>query len=80
MSVQKCLFFQDLEGLTKVLGGMSALSAGMSGRKPPLWAEFSFYACNDFEKDGKLKSAQIFRYNCCAIFARICSCQDMMSS
>ena len=32
-------FFQDLEGLTEVFGGMSA---GMSGRKLPLWAEFSF--------------------------------------
>ena len=39
MSVPKCLFFQDLEGLTEVFGGMSA---GMSGRKLPLWAEFSF--------------------------------------
>ena len=39
MSVSKCLFFQDLEGLTEVFGGMSA---GMSGRKLPLWAEFSF--------------------------------------
>ena len=37
MSVPKCLFFQDLEGLTEVFGGMSA---GMSGRKLPLWAEF----------------------------------------
>ena len=33
------VFFQDLEGLTEVFGGMSA---GMSGRKLPLWAEFSF--------------------------------------
>ena len=39
MSVPKCLFFQDLEGLTEGFGGMSA---GMSGRKLPLWAEFSF--------------------------------------
>ena len=39
MSVPKCLFFQDLEGLTEVFGGMSA---GMSSRKLPLWAEFSF--------------------------------------
>ena len=39
MSVPKCLFFPDLEGLTEVFGGMSA---GMSGRKLPLWAEFSF--------------------------------------
>ena len=39
MSVPQCLFFQDLEGLTEVLGGMSA---GMSCRKLPLWAEFSF--------------------------------------
>ena len=39
MSVPRCLFFQDLEGLTEVFGGMSA---GMSGRKLPLWAEFSF--------------------------------------
>ena len=35
----KCLFFQDLEGLTEVLGQMSA---GMSGPKLPLWADFSF--------------------------------------
>ena len=33
------LVFQDLEGLTEVFGGMST---GMSGRKLPLWAEFSF--------------------------------------
>ena len=39
MSVPKCLFFQDLEGLTKVFGRMSA---GISGQKLPLWAEFSF--------------------------------------
>ena len=38
-SVPKCLFFQDLEGLTEVFGRMSA---GMSGPKLPLWAEFSF--------------------------------------
>ena len=39
MSVPKCLFFQDLEGLTEVFGQMSA---GISGQKIPLWAEFSF--------------------------------------
>ena len=39
MSVLKCLFFQDLEGLTEVFGGMSA---EMSGPKLPLWAKFSF--------------------------------------
>ena len=39
MSVPKCLSFQDLEGLTEVFGGMSA---GMSGPKLPLWAEFTF--------------------------------------
>ena len=39
MSVRKCLFFQDLEGLTEVFGRMSA---GISGPKLPLWAEFSF--------------------------------------
>ena len=38
-SVRKCLFFQDLEGLTEVFGRMSA---GISGPKLPLWAEFSF--------------------------------------
>ena len=32
------LVFQDLEGLTEVFGGMS-------GRKLPLWAEFSFLSC-----------------------------------
>ena len=35
----KCLFLQDLEGLTEVFGRMSA---GTSGRKLPLWADFSF--------------------------------------
>ena len=39
MSVPKCLFFQDLEGLTEVFGPMSA---GISGPKLPLWADFSF--------------------------------------
>ena len=39
MSMPKCLFFQDLEGLTEVFGRMSA---GTSGRKLPLWADFSF--------------------------------------
>ena len=40
MSVPECLFlFQDLEGLTEVL---ASLSAGMSGRKLPLWADLSF--------------------------------------
>ena len=39
MSVPKCLVFQDLEGLTEVFGRMSA---GISGQKLPLWAEFSF--------------------------------------
>ena len=39
MSVPKCLFFQDLEGLTEVFGRMSA---GISGPKLPLWADFSF--------------------------------------
>ena len=39
MSVPKCLFFQHLEGLTEVFGRMSA---GTSGRKLPLWADFSF--------------------------------------
>ena len=39
MSMPKCLVFQDLEGLTKVFRRMSA---GMSGQKLPLWADFSF--------------------------------------
>ena len=39
MSVPKCFIFQDLERLTEGLGGMSA---GISGRKLPLWADFSF--------------------------------------
>ena len=39
MPVRKCLFFQDLEGLTEVFG---RTSAGMSSPKLPLWAEFSF--------------------------------------
>ena len=45
MSVPTCLFFQDLEGLTEVFGGTSA---GMSGPKLPLWAEFSFLRSADF--------------------------------
>ena len=39
MSVPTCLFFQDLEALTEVFGQMSA---GISGQKLPLWAEFLF--------------------------------------
>ena len=39
MSVPKCLFFEVLEGLTEVFGRMSA---GTSGQKLPLWADFSF--------------------------------------
>ena len=35
---QNACFFQDLEGLTEVFGRMSA---GTSGRKLPLWADFS---------------------------------------
>ena len=38
MSVTKCLFFQDFERLTEVFGRMSA---GISGQKLPLWADFS---------------------------------------
>ena len=37
MSVPKCFFFQDLEGLTQVFGRMSA---GISAPKLPLWADF----------------------------------------
>ena len=37
MSVQNACFFQHLEGLTEVFGRMSA---GISGHKLPLWAEF----------------------------------------
>ena len=36
---QKCNFFQDIEGLTEVLGRMSA---GISSPRLPLWADFSF--------------------------------------
>ena len=39
MSVRKCLFFQDMDSLTEVFGRMSA---GISGAKLHLWAEFSF--------------------------------------
>ena len=39
MSVPKCFIYQDLERMTEVFGGMSA---GISGRKLPLWADFSF--------------------------------------
>ena len=35
----KCLFFQDLEGLTEVFGRMSG---GGCGPKLTLWADFSF--------------------------------------
>ena len=47
MSVPKCLFFQDLEGLTEVFGRMST---GISGQKLPLWAEFSFLTPRACEK------------------------------
>ena len=36
---ENACFFQDLEGLSEVFGRMSA---GISGPKLPLWAEFSF--------------------------------------
>ena len=39
MSVPKCLFFQDLEGLTEVFGRMSA---GISGPKLPVWTDFPY--------------------------------------
>ena len=39
ISLPKCFFFQDLEGLTEVFGRMSA---GISAPKLPLWADFSF--------------------------------------
>ena len=54
MSVPKCLFFfQDLEGLTEVFGRMSA---GISGQKLPLWAEFSFLISGTFcPGDGLVK-------------------------
>ena len=65
MSVPKCLFFQDLEGLTEVFGGMSA---GMSGRKLPLWAEFSFLnffpskkSCNSQEERKSAKISEKLR-------------------
>ena len=47
ISVPKCLFFQDLEGLTDVFGRMSA---GISGQKLPLWAEFPFLIRGVFER------------------------------
>ena len=50
MSVPKCLFFQDLEGLTEVFGRMSA---GISGQKLPLRAEFSFLKGRSEEWSGK---------------------------
>ena len=42
MSMLKCKFCQDLEGLTEVFGRMST---GTSSRKLPLWADFSFLGC-----------------------------------
>ena len=51
MSVLKCFIFQDLERLTEVFGGMSA---GISGRKLPLWADFSFLT------DGPNCQSQVF--------------------
>ena len=53
MSVLKCSFFQDLEGLTEVSGRMSA---GTSGQKLPLWAELSFRNLSiptQFSKEGQ---------------------------
>ena len=44
ISVLECLFFQDLEGLTDVCGRMSA---GTSGQKLPLWADFPFLILTD---------------------------------
>ena len=40
------VFFQDLEGLTEVSGGMSA---GTSGRNFGLWADFSFLIIRNSE-------------------------------
>ena len=39
LSAPKCLFSQDLDGLTEVF---RRTSAGISGEKLPLWADFSF--------------------------------------
>ena len=47
MSVLKSLFFQGLEGLTEAFGRMSA---GISGQKLPLWAEFSFLTLSHFRQ------------------------------
>ena len=47
MPVPECLFFEDLEGLTKVFDWMSA---GISGPRLPLWADSGrtyFVECTD---------------------------------
>ena len=53
MSVPKCFFFQDLEGLTEVFGRMSA---GISAPKLPLWAHFrSWSTCYSREQKRHVK-------------------------
>ena len=59
MSVPKCFIFQDLEQLTEVFGGMSA---GISGRKLPLWADFSFLIfplCHSYFAAGDVKGRSV---------------------
>ena len=66
MSVPKCLLFQDLEGLTEVFGRMSA---GTSGRKLPLWADFSFLNGPDMDFRG---SFLLFLYFQAIVWAIYC--------
>ena len=51
MSAPTCLFFQDFDRLTEVLGrdiraNDPRMSAGRPPPKLPLWADFSFLSCD----------------------------------
>ena len=61
MSVPKCSFFQDLEGLTEVSGRMSA---GISGQKLPLWAEYSFLTTFNKKTDPPPPARTPPRFHC----------------
>ena len=53
-------FFQDLEGLTEVFGRMSA---GTSGRKLPLGADFCFLLKGDKPSERKLSNGRSRSYS-----------------
>ena len=70
------VFFQDLEGLTEVFGGTSA---GMSGPKLSLWAEFSFLSkvciCDRKKLEFKGASVSVLR-EFLPTFPQICLCNE----